>query len=231
MIMPFLSCQLIVIALVATSFSITQSSAFTPPTWDQLQATPALANKPPRPIYQDALPTDAAATSSLPILYRDKDCICAASETVWLAMECKNIDYLTVLVSKENDDVIPRIEWPTNVDNGEASASEVTTDPIKLLEQIQKAFPDNKPSFYPKLSLAVDAARCNIMRLPGVMPRYSKPEYMSHAPYIFKEDGTLAQQTSHCVSLEEVEEMQEEYFLGNYLCGRDVTAADLGEFA
>ena len=233
-IMPLLSCQLMLTALVG----ITQSSAFTAPSWDQLQATPAMANKPPRPIYQDALPTDyAAATSSLsqPILYRDKDCICIASETVWLAMECKNVDYLTVLVSKEDDDAIPRIEWPTNpnanVDNGEALELEViTNDPIKLLEQIQKAYPDNKPPFYPKLSAAVDAARCNIMRLPGVMPRYSKPEYMSHAPYLFKEDGTLAQRTSHCVSLEEVEEMQEEYYLGNYLCGRDVTAADLGEF-
>ena len=33
---------------------------------------------------------------------------------------------------------------------------------------------------------------------------------------------------SHAVSLEEVEEMQEEYYQGPYLCGRDVTAADMG---
>ena len=33
--------------------------------------------------------------------------------------------------------------------------------------------------------------------------------------------------SSHCVSIEEVDEMQEEYYLGNYLCGKDVTATDM----
>ena len=33
--------------------------------------------------------------------------------------------------------------------------------------------------------------------------------------------------SSHCVSIEEIDEMQEEYYLGNYLCGKDVTATDM----
>ena len=53
---------------------------------------------------------------------------------------------------------------------------------------------------------------------------------MSRAPYLFKEDGTKVLKSSHCVSLEEVDEMQEEYYLGDYLCGRDVAAADMSEF-
>jgi hypothetical protein len=61
------------------------------------------------------------------------------------------------------------------------------------------------------------------------MPRYSDPEFMSLAPYIFKEDGSLVQQSSHCVTLEEIEEMQEEYYLGKFLCGRELTAADMGK--
>jgi len=32
------------------------------------------------------------------------------------------------------------------------------------------------------------------------------------------------------VSLEEIDEMQEEYYLGSYLCGKDVTAADMGKY-
>lgn len=50
---------------------------------------------------------------------------------------------------------------------------------------------------------------------------------MDLAPYMFKEDGTMVIRSSHCVSIEEVDEMQEEYYLGNYLCGKDVTATDM----
>ena len=149
-------------------------------------------------------------------------------------MECKNVDYLTVLVSKDDDEDVPRIVWPQDNDNDDdtinnKSSNEVETDPVKLLEQIQKRYPNNNPQFYPKLSAAVDASRCNIMRLPGVMPRNSNVNFMSLAPYLFKEDGTMVKKSSHSVSLEEVDEMQEEYYLGSYLCGKDVTAADMGK--
>ena len=209
-----------------------------PPSWEVLSSTPALS-KPHPPIYHDALPDDAVVEESSsqqrPTLYRDKDCICAASETVWLALECKNVDYLTVLVSKDDDEYVPRIIWPQdndteNENSNNESSNEVETDPVKLLEQIQKRYPNNNPQFYPKLSAAVDASRCNIMRMPGVMPRNSNVNFMSLAPYIFKEDGTMVLKSSHCVSLEEVDEMQEEYYLGSYLCGKDVTAADMGKY-
>ena len=108
------------------------------------------------------MPSDRKDTTK-PTLYRDKDCICAASQSVWLALECKNIDYLTVLVSKDEDELIPRIVWPDDDGNSEVQ----TSDAIKILEDIQKRYPDTPPQFYPKLSAAVDAARCNIMRLPG----------------------------------------------------------------
>ena len=149
--------------LLATTCINFVSSFSTPPSWDQLYAIPVLS-KPSPPIYQNVLPNDITE-NELPILYRDKDCICAASQSVWLALECKNIDYLTVLVSKDDDEfvVVPRIVWPG--DNEDSSVE--TTDPIKILEDIQKRYPDTPPQFYPKLSAAVDAARCNIMRLPG----------------------------------------------------------------
>jgi len=148
--------------LLATTLINFVSSFSTPPSWDQLYANPVLS-KPSPPIYHDALPNDIKENDK-PILYRDKDCICAASQSVWLALECKNIDYLTVLVSKDEDELVPRIVWPDDDDDN----SEVqTSDAIKILEEIQKRYPDTDPQFYPKLSAAVDAARCNIMRLPG----------------------------------------------------------------
>ena len=71
----------------------------------------------------DELPDDVReAKSHLPILYRDKDCICIASEIVWLALDCKNVEYLTVLVSKrdkhdDDNDGLPRILWPDDDDD------------------------------------------------------------------------------------------------------------------
>ena len=150
--------------LLATTLINFTSAFSTPPSWDQLYATPALSkSKPSPPIYQDVLPDDIKENAQRPILYRDKDCICVASQSVWLALECKNIDYLTVLVSKDDDELLPRIVWPNGEDNSEVQ----TSDAIKILEDIQKRYPDTPPQFYPKLSAAVDAARCNIMRLPG----------------------------------------------------------------
>jgi len=148
--------------LLATTCINFVSSFSTPPSWDQLNANPSLS-KPSPPIYHDALPDDIKEKTQRPILYRDKDCICAASQSVWLALECKNIDYLTVLVSKDEDELVPRIVWPGDNDDSNVE----TTDAIKILEEIQKRYAEKDPQFYPKLSAAVDAARCNIMRLPG----------------------------------------------------------------
>ena len=201
------------------------SSASIIPMWADLQSS---LDRPLRKVYVDEIPSgdvNLDGTAELPILYRDRECICASSQTVWLAMECKNIDYITVLVSKEDDQRVPRVVWP-GCDDDVATNSEHA---IEILEQIQARYPDVYPPFYPKISAAVDASRCNIMRLPGVMPRNSDPKLMDLAPYLFREDGTKVLKSSHTVSLEEIEEMQEEYYLGSYLCGKDVTAADMGE--
>ena len=195
------------------------------PLWADLQSS---LDRPLPKVYVDEIPSSDVnldGSAELPILYRDKECVCASSQTVWLAMECKNIDYITVLVSKEDDQRVPRVVWP-DCDDDVATNSEHA---IEILEQIQARYPDKDPPFYPKLSAAVDASRCNIMRLPGVMPRNSDPKLMDLAPYLFREDGTKVLKSSHTVSLEEIEEMQEEYYLGSYLCGKDVTAADMGE--
>ncbi|KAL7462451.1 hypothetical protein ACHAXS_002836 [Conticribra weissflogii] len=244
------------------TMALTTSTDSSPiPSWSHLESHPSIQKslQTPRPIYKDALPPEIEASNiDKPILYRDANCICAASQMVWLGLECKNIDYLTVLVEKSfnlrgdersnanndsddddenkemNQNMIPRIVWPeTKSGNGDKKKSnndknsQPTSDPIKLLEQIHSHYPTTAPDFYPKLSAAVDASRCNILRFPGVMPRLSDPNLMSHAPFLFRPDGNLVPKSSHCVSLEELEEMLEEYYLGPYLCGRDVTAADV----
>ena len=209
---------------------ITTASAFTIPSWDQLQSSPSPLHRPlqitPPILYDDALPNDlhlhelqSNSDNGLPILYRDKHCVDIASEIVWLAFEIKNINYITVLCN-DADNVVPRVMWP---DEEEVPS---TSDPNEILEQIQTRYPDPTP-FYPKISMAVDASRCNIMRLPGVMPRNSDDALMSSSPFLFLPNGKLVLKSSHCVSLEELEEMSEEYDDGPYICGKDLTAADI----
>jgi glutathione S-transferase len=188
----------------------------------------------------------------MPILYRDEECIDIACEIVWLALECKNVEYVTVLVpsssSKTGDAndhnnnavgvVVPRIVWPDddtfddNIDS--SSKNKIINDPIKLLEQIQLHYPTHPPNFYPRVSSAVDASRCNILRLSGVMPRNTNIKYMNSAPYIFKTNNnnnngpiTLVARSSHAMTLEEIEELLEEYDNGPYMCGKDISAADI----
>ncbi|KAL7516860.1 hypothetical protein ACHAWX_001834 [Stephanocyclus meneghinianus] len=232
---------LLSILVVASTATTTRS--FSAPSWDQLQSKSSPLYGPlqiPPPIYIDELPDDVReAKSHLPILYRDKDCICIASEIVWLALECKNVEYLTVLVSKrdkhdDDNDGLPRILWPDDDDDDDVDSHNnsnngpiSTSDPIQLLEQIQSRYPSRPPQFYPKISISVDASRSNILRLPGVMPRYSDPALASLSPFLFRCDGTAVPKPSHCVSIEEFEEMMEEYDAGPYLCGAELTAADM----
>lgn len=250
-----LAPAIVAIALLLASTSLVRSTsalAAPPvpaaiPSWDRLRSLlPEPPVRPP-PVYRNGLPEDyyrrrdrddeggAQHRRLLPILYRDGHCVDVASETVWLALECKNVAHVTVLVfsGEEEEDstssnvVVPCIIWPDDDDDARSS---VETDPIRLLEQIQSRYPDDPPNFYPRVSSAVDASRCNIMRLPGIMPRYTDPRYASSAPHIFRDDGkSLVKRSSHAVTLEEIEEMQEEYDQGPYLCGRDVSAADMGE--
>lgn len=198
---------------------LTSALAFTIPSWSDLQSKTSPLHRALQitpPVYTDQLPSDVL-DSNLPILYRDKQCVDLSSQIVWLALECKNIEYVTVLVDKADD--VPRISWPEDDES-----TPVTTDHIQLLEQIQSRYPEPIP-FYPKISISVDASRSNIMRLPGVMPRNSDPSLMSASPFLFRTDELVAK-SSHCVSLEELEEMMEEYE-GPYICGEVVTGADL----
>ena len=261
-----LSPAIVATALLLASTSLARSTsalALDPPvpaaipSWDRLRSLLPEPPVIPPPVYRGGLPEDyyrhrrdrdddggaRHQRRLLPILYRDGHCVDVASETVWLALECKNVAHVTVLVfpgegededSTPSDVVVPRIIWPDDdIDDidDENARSSAETDPIRLLEQIQSRYPDDFPNFYPRVSAAVDASRCNIMRLPGIMPRYTDPRYASSAPHIFRDDDgkSLVKRSSHAVTLEEIEEMQEEYDQGPYLCGRDVSAADMGE--
>ena len=79
------------------------------PSWDALRVLLPESNHRRPAVYVDGLPDDYHIPRRdvdddgndrrlLPILYRDGYCVDVASETVWLGLECKGVEYVTVLV-------------------------------------------------------------------------------------------------------------------------------------
>lgn len=186
------------------------------PSWKDLESK--LPSATPLPVFDESLP-DQSIAKTMPVLYRDKDAICPYSQQVWLALEAKNVKYATVLVPTTTDDESPlKVTWP--------DGSEQSGDSLAILERIQKEYPDLEPNLYPKgISECVDSVRCNIVRFNGVFPRRAAPSI--YAPYLFLEKGGLISKQNHMVTLEETDEVLEEYFQGPFLCGEKFTAADV----
>ncbi|CAB9517681.1 glutathione Stransferase [Seminavis robusta] len=194
------------------------------PTWENLESK---LPSTPAPVFFDFLPDDFSLENR-PVLFRDKNGICPLSEQAWLGLEVKNIDYVTVLVdSDESNDqwCSPlRLQWP----NGD-----VQTDALEILERLEQEYPSSNgytPHYYPPLSKAVDSVRCNIVRFKGVFPRYIQPNV--YAPYLIRHRNptdapSWVPESDHMVTLEETDEVMEEYYQGPFLCGAHITAADI----
>lgn len=195
------------------------------PSWEQLESKIPSIGQPTRTFREDSL-LDQNTKNGRLVLYRDKQGVCPLSEQVWLALELKNIDYLTVLVDKEMDNIGLEsdyaslspvcLEWPDGVKQ---------TDVMEILERLEEKYPGN-PNFFPSISVAVDSVRCNIVRFQGVFPRNTLANW--YAPYLIKKDASsLVDENQHLVTLEETDEVLDEYDDGNYLCGDKITAADI----
>jgi glutathione S-transferase len=192
-------------------FSFLLSLSLALPTWTTLESQLPTASPPP--VYKDKLPETFDDKQRL-VLYRDEQGLCPYSQQVWLALELKGVvDYVTVLTSGEET---PKLQWPDGT---------VQTDSLDILERIEHTFADRPPEMYKQISKAVDNVRCNIVRFKGVFPRNTLKTV--HAPYLFRENGDLVPVSDHMVTLEETDEVLEEYDDGHFLCGSFVSAADV----
>lgn len=207
------------------------------PSWERLESK--LPTAPAPTSFMNRLPEDASLlVKDRPVLFRDKEAICPFSEQVWLALEVKNIDYVTVLVEttiRDNSWSSPlRFQWPDGSSQTEA---------LEILERIEKVYPGGTaaagdctlnygPNLYPSISKAVDSVRCNIVRFKGVFPRNTQDN--PYAPYLIRQknpddvtDTSWVPESDHMVTLEETDEVLEEYFQGPFFCGNEITAADI----
>jgi glutathione S-transferase len=170
-------------------------------------------------VHKDKLPETFDHDNHRLVFYRDEQGLCPYSQQVWLALELKGVvDYVTVLTSSSSgeEQTTPKLQWPDGT---------VQTDSLDILERIELTFADRSPELYKQISKAVDNVRCNIVRFKGVFPRNTLKTV--HAPYLFRENGNLVPVSDHMVTLEETDEVLEEYDDGPFLCGSFVSAADV----
>mmetsp|Transcript_32335 Transcript_32335/g.71415 ORF Transcript_32335/g.71415 Transcript_32335/m.71415 type:complete len:438 (-) Transcript_32335:68-1381(-) len=199
------------------------------PSWKDLEAKlPSLRHAGPA-IYDTTVsgPVDDANLKGKLAVYVDRNHWCPNTQSALLALEVKNAEYVKVLVDNDytEPNTLPRVQWPDGtVQEGK--------DMYDILEKIQKECPDG-PDLYPQdISVSVDIVRASIeRRFDGIMPRYTEPS--SVAPFIFRDEqfreheGEVVPKFKFQVSLEEVDEVLEEYDDGPYIAGKGITAADI----
>jgi hypothetical protein len=152
--------------------------------WSQLEsALPATT----APVFLGSLPKGGDVNNK-PVLYRDAAGLSVDAQQVWLALEIKEVDYMTVLVDDEMP--VPTVQWADGTKQ---------TNVVEILEKIQKEYAERPPDLYQGVSVAVDNVRGNIERLDPVFPRNTDPSL--YAPYMFR-DGEATVEESHLVTLE-----------------------------
>jgi len=130
---------------------------------------------------------------------------------------------------------LPRVRWP------DGTVHVGSDDMLPFLEKCEETMPGCPPGdYFPDVSISVDIVRTSIeRRFDGVMPRYTLPS--STAPYVYRADGDarkegdgdggdgdgIVQKFKYQVTLEEIEEILEEYDDGPFVAGDTVTAADV----
>eukprot|EP00978_Attheya_sp_CCMP212_P029294 scaffold103590_cov54-Attheya_sp.AAC.1 len=188
-----------------------------------------------------SIPISTDKASPVPWLVRDAEGVDPYAQQVWLALELKTTHYCTILVSRDpnkNDDILdnnmssrshqlPQLFWPpednpnTNTNSFEEEENETLQNhrqlqnylvgkeqTLDMLESIQERYSsssssqDDGPDLYRRISECVDNNK--------------KDQIIS-----------LVTSNNHMVTLEETDEVLEEYDEGPWFCGDFVSAADV----
>jgi hypothetical protein len=129
----------------------------------------------------DADTVDPAALEGATVLFADRNRWCPNSERVWLALELKQVHYVTVLVDDEysatpgEDGCLPRVQWPDGTTNDGSGIR-------AILERIETEHP-HEPNFFPRISVTVAVVRDSLNRFDAIMPRFTRPSTL--APYVY----------------------------------------------
>jgi glutathione S-transferase len=225
----FFQMHMVSITFLLVLFVATRHAEAFGLTWADLRAkVPSLSHEGPA-VFDTTIgeiPEETDLEGKLAI-YVDRNHWCPNSQRALLALEIKEVDYAKILVDEDytNPNTLPKLQWPDGT-------VQMGKDIYEILEKIQIEY-QNGPDLYKQdMSVSVDIVRASIeRRFYGIMPRYTEPSAV--APFIFRNEeirereGEVVPKFKFQVSLEEIDEVLEEYEDGSYFAGRDITAADI----
>ena len=185
-------------------------------TWQALEAQ---LPKAPAPTIIDAV-HHRSSPPPLPddtiVLYRERNGWCPYSERVWLALECKNLPFATVLIDNTGagrpswfGSTTPRLRWPDGSDMGES---------MDIVRAIDDHY-GGGPQLYgpPDAQTLVAAFR-------DCFPRQTRPS--SRAAFLFRSSGAPVLRAAFEETLEKTDALLEERG-GPFFAGADLSAADV----
>ncbi|KAH8054291.1 glutathione S-transferase [Aureococcus anophagefferens] len=182
-------------------------------TW---QALDAQLPKAPPPTIIDAV-HHRSSPPPLPddtiVLYRERNGWCPYSERVWLALECKNLPFATVLIDNTGGgrpswfgSTTPRLRWPDGSDMGESM------DIVRAI--------DDRYGGGPRLYGPPDAQNWWRSRLLPARRRRRR------AAFLFRSSGAPVFRAAFEETLEKTDALLEERG-GPFFAGADLSAADV----
>ena len=201
------------------------------PTWDEIESALQPSFSEPRPSSIDSVldPSAPSFSADRPTLFRERHGWCPYSERVWLALELKGIPYDTVRIDNTGGGrpayfggQTPQLRWPDGRTQGESM------DIVRDLDEFYGDDPRYGPRLYPPGREGEVESMVGAFR--KTFPRQSRPS--SRAAFLFGWDSEPLWKSEFERVLSETNALlssptTESSDGGPFLCGSDLTAADI----
>ena len=207
--MPCKPCAVLLLAAHA--------AALQPPSWSALSKTLPSASR-EVPTIIDAVhhrQTKPKLSDETVVLYRERNGWCPYSERVWLGLECKNVEYQTVLIDNTGGarpswfgSTTPRIRWADGTDQGES---------LDILKALDERYPSEPPLFDEHSAALIGAFK-------DIFPRMTRPS--SRAAFLFRSSGQPVARQDFESTLEKTDALLGERG-GPFFAGVTPTAPDV----
>ena len=169
----------------------------------------------PPHLIDSALAPDKPALDGTLTLFRERHGWCPYSERVWLGLECKNVQYQTVLIDNTGGarpswfgSTTPRIRWADGTDQGES---------IDILKALDERYPSEPPLFDEHSAALIGAFK-------DIFPRMTRPS--SRAAFLFRSSGQPVARRDFESTLEKTDALLGECG-GPFFAGESPTAPDV----
>lgn len=188
---------------------------FSLPSWADLES--AIGHEEPPCLSIDSVlrPDKPNFSSERPTLFRERHGWCPYSERVWLALELNNVDYDTIRIDNSGGGrpsyyagQTPQVRWPDGRTQGES---------MDLVAEVDKRYG-------PRLQMDSGDVQHAINQFRNIFPNRARPS--SRAAFLFQGNGDPLWKSTFEDTLLETDKLLGQND-GPFLCGSDLTAADV----